>query len=235
MLSKDFKRTNQCRLALAKENLFSDRLAFVLQKSTPMTAIFNYEYDTSFFFTVLYSHFSRLNWHLVRCSLLVMEQAGLLRHWINSYLPNPNQCSAQLSSGPGAATHQLSLNFLLSAFLLYGAGVAIALVAFVHEIIISYLQFIFIWDKIPTNDYFLVVVILGKATNTVMWYLCIYSFTYGFHVNRYPIKHLLSQNWCSTHYFELEYTISHYPSVFFISSFICICLLNLILKFQQIE
>ena len=173
MLSKDFKRTNQCRLALAKENLFSDRLAFALQKSTPMTAIFNYEYDTSFFFTVLYSHFSRLNWHLVRCSLLVMEQAGLLRHWINSNLPNPNQCSAQLSSGPGAATHQLSLNFLLSAFLLYGAGVAIALVAFVHEIIISYLQFIFIWDKIPTNDYFLVVVILGKATNTVMWYLCI--------------------------------------------------------------
>lgn len=57
MLSKDFKRTNQCRLALAKENLFSDRLAFALQKSTPMTAIFNYEYDTSFFYRSVFTFF----------------------------------------------------------------------------------------------------------------------------------------------------------------------------------
>ena len=58
---------------------------------------------------------------------------GLLNHWKNSFLPPPYRCSAPLSSKPSGKNEKLNLNYLSSAFLLYGVGVVAAVLAFIME------------------------------------------------------------------------------------------------------
>ena len=129
----DFKKTNQCRLALAKEHLYDDRCAFALPKSSPMTKIFNHEYELvniDPFFTLVPTHF-------ILRSLLLMQQSGLLGYWKDFYLPKPNRCSVQLSSlRPLSTNTRLTLNYLSSAFILYGVGIVLSVFVFAHEFII---------------------------------------------------------------------------------------------------
>lgn len=69
-------------------------------------------------------------------SLLWMQQTGMLDYWMNSYSPKPNRCSAQLSSlRPITNNNRLTLNFLSSAFALFGVGIALSLTSFILEII----------------------------------------------------------------------------------------------------
>ncbi|KZS19973.1 Ionotropic receptor 10a [Daphnia magna] len=109
----DFRTHKQCRLSIAKEPLFPDQIAFALAKSSPLTKAFNYE----------------VTW---------LRQLGLLNHWINSYLPRPYRCSAPLSSFRPKPNERLTLNYLSSAFLLYGVGISVSVLAFVLELIFSW-------------------------------------------------------------------------------------------------
>ncbi|KAI9556332.1 hypothetical protein GHT06_018906 [Daphnia sinensis] len=109
----DFRTHKQCRLSIAKEHLFPDQIAFALAKSSPLTKAFNYE----------------VTW---------LRQLGLLNHWINSYLPRPYQCSAPLSSFRPTPNERLTLNYLSSAFLLYGVGISVSVLAFVLELIFAW-------------------------------------------------------------------------------------------------
>lgn len=44
LIDNDMKNTNKCRITIAKESLFENRLAFVMPKSTPhITQIFSHE------------------------------------------------------------------------------------------------------------------------------------------------------------------------------------------------
>ncbi|XP_057374504.2 glutamate receptor ionotropic, delta-2-like [Daphnia carinata] len=109
----DFRSHKQCRLFIAKEHLFPDQIAFALAKRSPLTKAFNYE----------------VTW---------LRQLGLLKHWINSYLPRPYRCSAPLSSFRPTPNERLTLNYLSSAFLLYGVGISVSVLAFTLEIIFTW-------------------------------------------------------------------------------------------------
>ena len=66
---------------------------------------------------------------------------GMVDHWMKSFLPKPYRCSAPLySDHPGKNNEKLSLNSLFSAFLLFGAGIAISIVAFFSECLFSWLR-----------------------------------------------------------------------------------------------
>nr|CAH0112794.1 unnamed protein product [Daphnia galeata] len=108
----DFKATRQCRLSIAKEPLFPDQVAFALPKKSPLTTVYNYE-------------------------LIWLRELGLLNHWVNSFLPRPYRCSAPLSSLRPTSNEKLTLNYLSSAFLLYGVGVGMSILAFLLELISS--------------------------------------------------------------------------------------------------
>ena len=62
-----------------------------------------------------------------------LSQLGLVEHWKASFLPSPNRCSAPLSSNRPRRNQILNLNYLSSAFLLYGVGIITSIVAFVLE------------------------------------------------------------------------------------------------------
>jgi hypothetical protein len=73
---------------------------------------------------------------IVRVKRLIwLRQLGLLNHWANSFLPRPYQCSAPLASLRPTSNERLTLNYLSSAFLLYGVGVGVSILAFVLEVI----------------------------------------------------------------------------------------------------
>lgn len=67
--------------------------------------------------------------------LIWLRQLGLLNHWANSFLPRPYRCSAPLASLRPTSNERLTLNYLSSAFLLYGVGVGVSILAFVLEVI----------------------------------------------------------------------------------------------------
>ena len=62
-----------------------------------------------------------------------MSQMGLLDHWMKSFQPPPYRCSAPLSSNRPQKNERLSLNNLLSAFLLYGVGVVASILALILD------------------------------------------------------------------------------------------------------
>ena len=69
--------------------------------------------------------------------LIWLRELGLLNHWVNSFLPRPYRCSSPLSSLRPTSNEKLTLNYLSSAFLLYGVGVGISILAFLLELIFS--------------------------------------------------------------------------------------------------
>ncbi|XP_046651979.1 uncharacterized protein LOC124342838 [Daphnia pulicaria] len=89
----DLLSTRHCRLAIAKELLFSDQQALALAKSSPQTSLFNYE-------------------------IVWLQQMGLLNYWRATFLPKPNRCSAPVPTLRSTPTEKLTLNNLSSAFLL---------------------------------------------------------------------------------------------------------------------
>ena len=67
-----------------------------------------------------------------------MNQFGLVDHWKASFIPPPTRCSNPLSTKHTTRTNErLTLNFLLSAFLVYGVGVVISITVFVLERLFS--------------------------------------------------------------------------------------------------
>ena len=62
-----------------------------------------------------------------------LNQMGMINHWIVSSLPPPYLCSVPLASKRPGNNEKLSLNYLSSAFLLYGVGIVASAVAFVLE------------------------------------------------------------------------------------------------------
>lgn len=126
----DYKATNQCRLSIAKEPLFPDQIAFAMPKMSPLTEIFNHEYEiydaNVLCVFVMQIFFPRLVW---------LRQMGLLNHWTNSFLPRPYRCLAPTASLRPTPNQKLTVNYLLSAFLLYGVGVLISIFIFAIEMI----------------------------------------------------------------------------------------------------
>lgn len=133
---EDLKATNQCRLSIAKEPFLSDnRLAFALPKHSPLTNIFNNELR-NYYVTKTKTHLL----FIVNCSdityrLKQLRQLGLLDHWTESYLPKSDRCIAQLSSSrPPKSNKSLTVNYLSSAFVLYGVGIFISISSFFFEL-----------------------------------------------------------------------------------------------------
>ena len=124
----DLKITKKCRLFIAKEPLFPDQHAFALRKSDPMTKILSDECVSSYFSILVTS--AKLIFHK---RLILLRQLGLLEHWRISHLPPPNRCSAPLSSARPQKNERLTLNYLFSAFLLYGVGVVASVGVFLFE------------------------------------------------------------------------------------------------------
>lgn len=71
--------------------------------------------------------------------LINMREFGLLNHWKSSFLPKPHRCSTPPSSTAQPNT-KLNLNYLSSAFLLYGVGVVASVVAFICELFTSWVM-----------------------------------------------------------------------------------------------
>ena len=69
--------------------------------------------------------------------LLLLYSLGMVDHWMKSFLPQPYRCSAPLYSDRPGKNDKLSLNSLLSAFLLFGVGIVISIVAFFSECLFS--------------------------------------------------------------------------------------------------
>lgn len=66
-------------------------------------------------------------------SVVWLRQLGLFNHWRSAFLPGPNRCSVPVSTLRSNPHKRLSLNYLSSAFLLWGVGVVISTLAFVFE------------------------------------------------------------------------------------------------------
>ena len=58
---------------------------------------------------------------------------GMVDHWMKTFLPQSYRCSAPLYTNHPGKNEKLSLNSLLSAFLLFGVGIVISIVAFFSE------------------------------------------------------------------------------------------------------
>ena len=61
---------------------------------------------------------------------------GLVNYWMDHFSAPPNRCSVPLSSKPSKKEEKLTLNYLLSAFLLYGVGICASILAFILECIL---------------------------------------------------------------------------------------------------
>jgi len=66
-----------------------------------------------------------------------MRQVGLLDYWERRFWPRPNRCSEPLINIKPAAHTKLTLNYLLSAFLLLGFGLAVSFIVFLFEVVVS--------------------------------------------------------------------------------------------------
>ena len=63
---------------------------------------------------------------------------GMVEYWMKSFLPKPYRCSAPLYSDRPRKNEKLSVNSLLSAFLLFGVGIVISTVVFFSECVFSW-------------------------------------------------------------------------------------------------
>ena len=71
---------------------------------------------------------------------MIMQQSGLLQYWRAQYTPKAYRCLAQLKTlRPDTKSDKLTLDFLSSAFLLYGIGVTISVLMFVIEFGLAHL------------------------------------------------------------------------------------------------
>jgi len=133
MIEKDMKDTGQCRLYLAKNTWAAQRTAFGLPKFSPMIPIFNREYTYIYFSSnycktlYVYGLISRINW---------VRQVGLLDYWQRRNWPKPNRCTQPLTNEIKSEA-KLTLNHILSAFLLLGCGIAASLLIFIMELIVA--------------------------------------------------------------------------------------------------
>ena len=73
-------------------------------------------------------------------SVVWLRQLGLFNHWRSAFLPGPNRCSVPVSTLRSKPHKRLTLNYLSSAFLLWGVGVVISTLAFLFERISSYFR-----------------------------------------------------------------------------------------------
>jgi hypothetical protein len=118
-----------------------------MTKYSPLTNIFNIEYVMIFPNRVFYTKFVVKSFkarilNLIFERLIWLRQLGLLNHWKRSRLPRQNRCSVLPSSSLRSTgkNKRLNLNYLSSAFLLYGVGITCTVVAFLFELLIFSIQ-----------------------------------------------------------------------------------------------
>ncbi|XP_037091545.1 glutamate receptor ionotropic, delta-2-like isoform X1 [Pollicipes pollicipes] len=108
-LDEDFRRTGRCRLQVAERDFYTVGFGWVLQTGSPLKELFDMEF-------------------------LRMSETGLLNKWKTMFWPKSSNCSTGLIF-TDVGIQPLALADLVSTFLLYAAGILLALVVLLAELV----------------------------------------------------------------------------------------------------
>ena len=128
----DFKKTNQCRLSLAKETFDFGYAVWAVAKKSRYYEMLNRGYEENHCFNI--SIFKTLlNISLIR--LLELDSYGLLNYWRNQYIKKSVHCSNDHRQiFRPARKKRFTLSEFSSTFFLFGITLVVAFVVLLIEL-----------------------------------------------------------------------------------------------------